>query len=464
MQKFSLAIIGAGPGGYSAAIQAAQQGIKVILIEEKFVGGVCLNEGCIPTKNLLSHAALLKKMQQSQKFQITADNISFDFQKIIEQKNHTVLQLRKNLENLILANQITLIYGKAHFIDEHTIEIKGNETQQIYADKIIIATGSSILSLPNIAYDHQEIFHSTSILQVEKLFSSLVIIGGGYIGCEFATFFSAFGVNVTIVEEQPTILSATPSLLRKELVKIFQKQNISVLTNTKIQTIDKKATSILLTTAEGKTIETEKILVAIGRSSNTEQLKLPDNIQTNAKGFIKINEHMQTSVDHIYAIGDVTGKALLAHVATHQAMVAIDHICQKEKRMHYDQIPSVIFTNPEIASVGISEEKAQEKNIAILIGNYPFKALGKAIACKETEGIAQVIAEKDTHRIIGAHIIGYQASYLITEMALAITNNLTLENIIQTIHPHPTSSEIWMEACLMALQKPLHFPPTHKKI
>jgi len=457
MKNFTIAIIGAGPGGYVAAIRAAQKGAKVALIESNLVGGVCLNEGCIPTKILLSHSARLQDIQESQKFHINVENISFDYPSIYKQKNKTISTLRSNVENLLRMNGVELIKGKARFTSSNTLQI---EDETIQAEKIIIATGSSFTPFGDICFD-ETILSSSSLLNLEKLPKSLTIIGGGYIGCEFASLFAPFGVDITIVEAMSSIIPDQSSAISKELTKYFTTQKIKILTNTKVEKIEKNENGAIIYTDKNEKIESEKVLISIGRTCHLEELSLPSEINTE-DGFISTNEYLQTTLPNVYAIGDVTGKAMLAHVASHQAIVAVDHILGKDVKMDYEAIPSVIFTHPQIASVGFTEKQAQETNIEIISATYPYRALGKAIASLETIGFAQIIADKKDHRILGAHIIGDKASELIGEITLAITYKMKLEDITKTIHAHPTLSEIWQEVAFMALDTPIHFPPKRR--
>lgn len=460
MKSYDLAIIGSGPGGYTAAILASQQGLKVALIEERFLGGICLNVGCIPTKMLLKFAEKFSQIKNSSLWNIHLENLSFNYAENIAKKDATIALIRKNLENLFIANKIDIIHGKASFQDEHTLKVSSDV---ITATNIIIATGSECASLREFPFDQSQIFSSTDILNLNKLPQSLAIIGGGYIGCEFATFFNALNVEVTIIEASPYLLPQIPSKISEELKRNFIKNKIQVLTNEKVTRMEKKSSGVILHTDQSRILENEKVLICVGRSSCSSGLNLP-SLKLDPKGFIQVNDQMQTNLSHIFAIGDVTGKYMLAHVASSQAEVAISNILKKTSSMDYSCVPSVVFTSPEIASVGLTEEQAQKDNIAILVGNYPYKALGKAIAVNETEGFAQVVADKKTHKILGAHIIGKDASNLISEMTLAIKYHHTLEDLAHTIHPHPTTSEIWHEACLLALDTPIHFPPKKKLV
>jgi dihydrolipoamide dehydrogenase len=457
MKTYDLAIIGSGPGGYTAAILGAQQGLKVALIEEKNWGGICLNVGCIPTKMLLKFAEKFSQIKNSSLWNIHLENLTINYSETIQKKDAAIQVLRKNLENLFIANKIDLIQKRASFIDENTLQI---DQDKIVAKNIIIATGSECSSLPQFPFDQTSIFSSTDILNLKTLPRSIAIIGGGYIGCEFATYFNALNVDVSLIEASSQLLPQVTSKISEELKRSFIKKKMEVLTNEKIIKIEKDHLNVILHTNQNRILEKEKVLICVGRSSCSRNLNL-SSLKLDSKGFIEVNDQMQTNIGHIYAIGDVTGKMMLAHVASMHAEVAISHILHKKSSMNYN-IPSVVFSDPEIASIGLTEEQALKNNQEILVGSYPYRALGKSIALNELEGFAQIIADKKNHQILGAHIIGKDASNLISEMTLAIQYKHTLEDVAHTIHPHPTTSEIWHEACLLALNTPIHFPPKKK--
>lgn len=459
-QKFDLAVIGAGPGGYVAAIRAAQAGKSVALIEKNQLGGTCLNVGCIPTKTLLANTAVLQKVRHAQNFGITTGAISFDYAKMKARKDKVVGDIRKSLGGLIASNKITVIQGHAEFQTPREIKISGEEKQVIIADKAIIATGSEPFDIPAFPCDHDRILNSTSVLELTKLPKSIAVIGGGYIGCEFASLFAELDVEVTIFEALPAIVIAQGKTISDALTNAFKNKGIDIQCGVKVAGIDKTKGGVSVKLEGGQSSDFDLALISVGRKIKTDGLGLNKaGVVTGERGEILVNEQMETNASGIYAIGDVTGKAMLAHVASHQAIVAADHAIGKEGAMHYHAVPAVIFTSPEIATVGMTLEEAKEKGHAAAVGQFPFQALGKAQAAQETEGFAQVIIDRNTQAILGAQVVGHEASALIAEMAIAINNELTLECVTETIHAHPTVAEAWLEAALIAAETPIHFPP-----
>jgi dihydrolipoamide dehydrogenase len=462
-KEFDLTVIGAGPGGYVAAIKAAQEGIKVALIEKKDLGGVCLNVGCIPTKTLLAANDVLKKIQHAKDFGINVNEISFDFSKMKMRKDNVVGGIRKSLEGLIKSNKIEIIRGEAKFDSPHEIKVFGENNLLVKSKKTIIATGSTPIDVKSFPCDGKKIHNSTTILDLETLPKSLAIIGGGYIGCEFASLYASLGCKVTILEALDSIVSLQGKTISDALTKAFVSQGIEIQTNVFVQKIDTGNNGVVVELAGGKKLSYDMALVSIGRKLNTGNLNLEKiGVALDQKGAIAVNEKMETSVPDIYAIGDVTGKWLLAHVASHQGMVAAQNVLGKESKMHYYAVPAVIFTTPEIAMVGMTLEQAIEEGYAATVGKFPFQALGKSVATNETEGFAQIISDKKTGQLLGAQIIGSEASALIGEMTLAVQNELTLDCVIDTIHAHPTVAEAWLEAALIANETPIHFPPKKK--
>ncbi len=460
---FDLAVIGAGPGGYVAAIRGAQMGLKVALIEKCYVGGTCLNVGCIPTKSLLAHAEALTNIQEAQKYHIHVSGISFDYAQMVATKNRVVCDLRKSLEQLILSNQITIFRGEAKFTSPKELKIIGQDNLFLHAQKIIIATGSESFEISSFPFDCHRIHNSTSILCMTHLPSSLIIIGGGYIGCEFASLFSGLGVKITIIEALPSLLATQEPLIANELTKIFRKRGIDIRTNSKVDNIEKNENGLTVRLTDKTPIEGEIALICVGRKPHTESLELQNaGLGTTDRGAIVVNEKMETSVPGIYAIGDVTGKWMLAHVASHQGLVAAANAAGQSEHMHYHAVPAVVFTNPQIATVGLTLEQAKKESPSAASFVYPFQALGKAQATLDTTGFVQIISDTKTGQIFGAHMIGHEAASLIGEMAVAIQNELTIQSIVDTIHTHPTLTELWMEDAMIANQTPIHFPPKKK--
>lgn len=463
-KEFDCAIIGAGPGGYVAAIKAAQEGLNVCLIEKEYLGGTCLNVGCIPTKTLIAHAEVLEKIHKASDFGIKVDGVSFDFEKIKKRKDSVLEGIRGSLEGLIKANQITILRGMGTFISPRQIKVQGEDNLVVDAKKVIIATGSVPFDIPAFPCDHKKILNSTSVLELTKLPKKIAVVGGGYIGCEFASLYRAFGVEVVILEALPAILMTQPKTVQEEMTKIFTEKGIEIQCDVFVEKIDSKDSGVTISLKGGTTVEADLALVSVGRAINTKGLGLEKTgVEVDEKGWIVVDDRMQTSVDDIYAIGDVTGKFMLAHVASHQAIIAALNATGKKAVMHYEAVPAVIFTHPEVATVGLSLEEALEKGYPAKLGSFPFQALGKAQATGDTEGFVQIVIDDKTGGVLGAAVIGKEASTLIAEMALAIANELTVECIFDTIHAHPTLPEAWMEAALIANQTPIHFPPQRKK-
>jgi dihydrolipoamide dehydrogenase len=463
-KRYDIAILGSGPGGYVAAIKASQSGKKVCIIEKGLTGGSCLNVGCIPTKTLISSAHLLHKMQHSEDFGIQCGQISFDYAKMKTRKDSVVSKIRKSLEGLIGSNTIAIIRGFGEFISPREIRVKGHDNVVVHADKIIIATGSEPLDIPAFPCDHERILNSTSALEVTSLPKTLAVIGGGYIGCEFASMFHELGVKVTILEALPSIVSLQGKTVSGVLTQAFTRKGIDVQTNVFVEGIDKKEKGLSIRLKDKPPFECDLALVSVGRKIVSQGIGLENaGVATGDKGAILVNERMETNVPGIYAIGDVTGKAMLAHVASHQGIVAASNATGHAAVMHYEAVPAVIFTDPEIAMVGMMEEEAAAAGFTISIGKFPFQALGKSIASADTEGFTQIITDKKTGRILGAQAVGYEASTLIATMTLAIQNELTIECITDTIHAHPTIAEAWLEAAFIANDMPIHMPPKAKR-
>lgn len=462
-KHFDVVIIGGGPGGYVAAIRAAQKGLQVALIEKLEMGGTCLNRGCIPSKALIANAEVLRKIRSADQYGITVGPVTFDYGSMKQKKDSVVEKIRKGLEGLIASNKITVFKGFGKFISPYELKVVGGEETLLEAKHFIIATGSEPRSLKDFPFDGRLIHDSTSLLNITSLPKKLVIIGGGVIGCEFASLHAAFGVDVTIIELLPMIISLEGKNVSDALTASLKKQGIKIETNAVLQKIDKNAAGALLTLADGRTFEADAVLISVGRVFNSQGIGLETTgVVTENNGTLPVNSYCQTNVPHIYAIGDVTGKWLLAHAASHQGIVAVDHIAGHPTTLNERAVPSVIFTHPEIGTVGLTLEKALEQGYDAALGKFPFQALGKSQATLETDGFAQVVIDKKTHEILGAQVMGYGASALIAEMAVAIQNELTVDSIAETIHAHPTLPEAWLEATLAAADEPLHLPPKKK--
>ena len=463
-RNFDLAVIGSGPGGYVAAIKAAQEGMRVCLIEKGLLGGSCLNVGCIPTKTLLANAQVMHKIVHASEYGIVTGPITFDYAKMKGRKDEVISKIRKSLEGLILSNGIVILRGQAEFLSQREIKVKGQDNLIVNAEKMIIATGSEPLDIPAFPCDHQKVFNSTSILDLTTLPKTLAVIGGGYIGCEFASLFSDLGVKVIILEALSSIVMLQGKSVAESLTRAFTKKGIEIQTNIMVEGIDHIPSGLSIRLKDKPAIACDMALVSVGRKIVSSNLGIEKaGVMVNEKGMISVNEKMETNVRGIYAIGDVTGKSMLAHVASHQGIIAASNAIGQTAKMHYNAVPAVIFTNPEIATVGMTLEQAQEAGHQAVIGKFPFQALGKSIAAIETEGFAQVIVDKKTNQILGAQVVGHEASTLIAEMTMAIANELTVDSITDTIHAHPTVAEAWLEAALIANETPIHLPPKVKK-
>lgn len=463
-KKFDVAVIGAGPGGYVAAIRAAELGKSVALIEKSYLGGTCLNVGCIPTKTLLSNASVLHQIKRSEQFGIGVGPVVIHYEKMKARKDQVIAKLRAGIEGLLKSHQISSFKGSASFESPHELKVQGKDNLWIHAEKIILATGSIPLDIKAFPCDHERILNSTSILELTQIPKTLAIVGGGYIGCEFASLFAELGTKVTILEALPSILALQGKTVAGFMTKALTSRGIEIQTNVKVQSIENQKTKVKVSLADGQGLEADYALVSVGRKVYTEGLALEKAaLSLNEKGFLPVNDSMETEAPGIYAIGDLTGKSMLAHVASHQGIVAATNACGLSATMHYESVPAVIFTSPEVASVGLTLEMAQEKGLQAKEATFPFQALGKALAGLETEGFSQIVFDPKTGQILGATVIGHEASNLIAEMALAIQNELTLESILETIHAHPTMAESWLEAAAVASDMPIHLPPKIKR-
>lgn len=463
-KKFDCIVMGSGPGGYVAAIRAAQRGLTCALIEVRELGGTCLNRGCIPSKALIANAEVLRKVREANKFGISVGNVSYNYSEMNARKDAIVKRIRGGLEGLIASNAITVFKGYGKFLSPHEVKVTGEQEALLEASTIIIATGSEPRVLPNMPFDYKRIHDSTSLLEITELPKKLLIVGGGVIGCEFACLHNAFGVEVTILELLPMILSTEGKHVADTMATALKKQGIKIETQAAIDHLESNDHGVKAVLADGRTFEADSALVSVGRKYNTDSIGIEKTgVIVEKNGSIPVNDRMQTNVSHIYAIGDITGKWILAHVASHQGMIAADNSAGIGSTMFYNAVPSVIFTYPEVGTIGYTLERAIQEGYDAKLGKFPFQALGKAQATAETEGFAQIVIEKNTGQILGAQVVGYGASTLIAEMAVAIGNELTVQSISETIHAHPTLAEAWMEAAFLAEDMPLHLPPLRQK-
>jgi len=461
-----IAIIGGGPGGYVSAIQAAKLGLDVILIEKEKLGGTCLNWGCIPTKALVRSAEIFNDLKNAEEYGCYVENIGFNLKKIMERKDKVVNELVSGIEYLIENHKIKLLNGAGKFIDKETILVESSSKDiLVKAKDIIIATGSKTADLRVPCADKGSLIYSREALSLSELPDKMVIIGGGVIGMEFAFIFNSFGVDVTVVEYLDQILSILDEDVSDTLIKAANDKGIKIYTNSRVDEIistedqDCIVKFMDLKNNEHKFISSEKILISVGRRPYTENLNLGKiAVKLNDKGRgIKVNEYMETNIEHIYAIGDVTNKMQLAHVASHQGIVAVKNIVGEKHKMDYSAIPSAIFTDPEIAIVGLNEKEAKSMNIDYSVGKFPFRANGKALTYGKTEGFVKVIRNNLNDKVIGAAIIGPHATDLISELTVAVKNSLKVQDIAETVHAHPTTAEAVHEAILESSTGALHF-------
>ncbi|NMA83864.1 MAG: dihydrolipoyl dehydrogenase [Epulopiscium sp.] len=461
IMEADIAILGGGPGGYVAAIQGAKLGAKVILIEKDKVGGTCLNRGCIPTKALVRSAQVYEDIKNAEQYGITLENHAIDMEKVIKRKDSIVENLVQGIEHLLNKQKITLKTGNGKLIDPNTIQI--DEKTLVRAKNIIIATGSKVCTPPFPGMDLKNVLCSDEALNLKELPDKIVIVGGGIIGMEFAFIYANMGVDVSVIEYMDHVLCMLDQDVIREITRAAKIKGIKLYTSSKVEEIikgeDNNCIIKFKQKERDKYLSSDKVLVCVGRNPAYENIGLEEmNIHINPenKG-IQVNQRMQTNIPHIYAIGDVTNIMQLAHVASHQGIVAVKNILGQDVEMDYSAVPSAIFTSPEIATVGISEKDAKEKNIEIIMGKFPFAANGKAMTYGETRGFVKIIKEKETDKIIGCTIIGPHASDLIAEITLAIKNGLKAEDIVNTIHAHPTTAEAIHEGALSVEGGALHF-------
>lgn len=455
--KTDIVIIGGGPGGYVSAIYAAKHGKKVIIVEKESLGGTCLNVGCIPTKALVKSSEVCHSAKHSEQFGIEIDKsaIKVNMNEVINHKNSVVDRLVGGVEGLMSANKVTVLKGQASFNSTTEVSvIVGDIEHIIKATDIIIATGSKISSVPIPGLNLPFVLNSTTALNLRELPESIAIVGGGVIGMEFAFLYNNLGVQVTVIEYMDRLLAMLDKEESDEIKRIALDQGIKVYTESKVLEVTCEVRNKAVITFENKgnkkLLVAEKVLVAIGRQPNMDGLNLDVTgvVMDPKRRGIKVNGRMQTNVEHIYAIGDVTNIIQLAHVASHQGIVAVDNIIGHKKEMDYTAVPNVIFTSPEIASVGLSEKACIEQGIEYKIGRFDYSGNGKAITMEQTDGYIKLIEDVKTKQLLGGTIIGADASTLISSLTIAIQNKLTSEQIRETIFPHPTTTEIIHEAAM----------------
>lgn len=452
MKNYDLAIIGSGPGGYVAGLYASCQGLSVCVIEKDLVGGTCLNRGCIPTKSLINSASIASAIKDASIYGIDVDSYKVNFEKMISRKNEVVLRLRTGIETLFRARKIDLIRGKAKLEASNTIIIDGQD--KISAKSIMIASGSASIALPNIKFDEIDIISSDGALNLKGLPKSIVIVGGGVIGCEFASLFNALGTKVTIVEFMDRLIPTQSREASKKLEMIFKKKGMDIFTSSKAESVS-RASVLNIMISGGRTIEAEKVLVSVGRRADTEALGLEDLGIKTEKGSVVVDEYLQSSVKNVYAIGDCIGGPLLAHKASYDAMLACDNSIGKKRKADYSNVPNCIWTEPQIASVGLCEEEAKAKYPDTKVAKFPYLASGKAYLMGKLEGFTKIIGNSKGD-ILGVEIFGEGACDLIGEATLARTLGVNIKDWAGVIHGHPTLSEVLQEAVHIFCGTPIH--------
>lgn len=459
MGKLSVAVIGGGPGGYVAAIRAAQLGAEVTLIEKQKMGGTCLNVGCIPTKVLLETASMLTKAKGASGIGVEMSPV-LNWDKVQKRRVNVSSALVKGIDGLMRSNGIKVVKGRAEFINSDTIKVHGEgEPVVVKADKIIIATGSQPVK-PNIpGINNDFCIDSTAVLALPQVPESMLIVGGGVIGVEIADAYNSFGTKVTVVEMMDRILPNMDVELSSMLLKDMKKKGITFYLGSKVESFDKEdGKPYCMISADGKQerIYADKMLISIGRSPYIDGLELQNaGISFNKKG-IESDEQLQTSVPNIYAIGDCNGKILLAHAASEQGVIAAENCMGKNKSYDTSNCPGCVYTSPEFASVGMTEERVKELGIDYVVGKFPLVANGKSMIMQETSGTVKLIADRKHGEVLGAHILGSHATELIAELTLAIKLEATLDEIIDTVHAHPTVNESIHEAALNAQGRAIH--------
>lgn len=460
-------VIGGGPGGYVAAIRAAQLGAKVTLVEKEKVGGTCLNVGCIPTKVLLHTAEMYSEIKEAKKIGLNVSGVEVDWDALQKRKNYVVRRLVSGVKTLLASNNVELIEGEASIENRKSVLVTKADgtTLKVEADDIIIATGSYPFMPPFEGVGLPGVMDSTGALSLEEIPKSMVIIGGGVIGIEFASLFRSFGCQVTIVEMLPYILPPIDGELRDILKNLLVKSGVKIYTSAKVTSIKQGGEGLQVSVSlndEEMVLSSEKVLVAVGRRPSIGGLNLEQAGVQTERGSVVVNDKMETNVEGIYAIGDCTGKIMLAHVASDQGVVAAENIMGHDSKMDYKTVPSCVYTKPELASVGMTEEQAKEKGIDYKVGKFPLIANGKSLIMNETDGMIKIIADSKYGEVLGVHMLGPRATDLITEAALALKLEATVQEIITTVHAHPTVGEAVREAALAVENIAIHMPNTNK--
>jgi dihydrolipoamide dehydrogenase len=455
--KVDVAVVGTGPGGYVAAIRCAQLGLSVAAVEDDRPGGVCLNWGCIPTKALLRNAEVLHLVERAGDFGIKVDNVQPDYAAAVKRSRSVADRMAKGIEFLFRKNKITLFRGTGTLRSATTVEVKGSGgTETIEARAVIVGTGSEARSLPGVTIDEKVVLSSTGAVSSEHRPASIIVIGAGAVGVEFADVYRAYGTEVTILEALDRVVPIEDADVSSQLARSFAKRGITLKTGVKVSAV-KVGSSGAVVETDGGSLKAEQVLMAVGRAARTKGIGLETLGVALDRGFVKVSPRMETSAKGLYAIGDMAGPPLLAHKAMAEGVVAAEAIAGHNPRpVEYANVPSCTYCRPQIASIGITEAKARDNGRELSIGKFPFTASGKAVALADTDGFVKVVADKATGEILGVHIIGPEATEIIHEFAVGRTLEATLDEIMHTIHAHPTLSEAAFEATLAALGQAIH--------
>ncbi|BCB04667.1 dihydrolipoyl dehydrogenase [Bacillus sp. KH172YL63] len=471
-EEYDLVILGGGTGGYVAAIRASQLGLKTAIVEKGKLGGTCLHKGCIPSKALLRSAEVYATAKHSEDFGVKINGVELDFSKVQSRKDGIVEQLHKGVQHLMKQGKIDVFEGIGRILGPSifspmpgTISVEmnnGEDNPMLIPKNVIVATGSRPRSLPGLDIDGEFVMSSDEALSLESLPKSIIIVGGGVIGIEWASMLSDFDVEVTVVEYADKIVPTEDHEISKEMQRLMKKKGVKIVTGAKVlpETLDKGDGEVTIKAehkGEEKSFTAEKILVSVGRQANVEGIGLENTDIKVEKGFIEVNQFFQTKESHIYAIGDVIGGLQLAHVASHEGITAVEHMANENPHpIDYSLISKCIYSNPEIASVGITEQEAKEQGYNLKVGKFSFRAIGKALVYGESDGFVKIIADKDTDDILGVHMIGPHVTDMISEAGLAKVLDATPWEIAHTIHPHPSLSEAIGEAALAVDGKAIH--------
>ena len=458
MADYDVVVLGAGPGGYVAAIRAGQLGMKTAVVERDALGGICLNWGCIPSKALLRNAEVLGLVQHAEEYGISIDNLSYDFGVAIDRSRKVVKRLTTGVASLLRKNKVDHIDGVGSLTDRSTIQIEGGDT--LSAGSIIVATGAHERAIPSIPVDRETVITSREALELREVPERVVIVGGGATGAEFAYLYRTYGAEVTIVELLPRLVPQEDVDVSRQLERAFSKQGIKAMTGAGVQGIeveDGVAQVTVSSDGEESIIECDKVLVAVGVQGNIEGIGLEETGVATDRGFITIDDRMATNVEGVYAIGDVTGKVLLAHVASAQGVTAVETIAGlNPHKLDYGLMPRAVYCRPQVASFGLTEAQAREQGYDVKVGQFPMIASGKALALAETDGMVKLVVESEVGEVLGAHMIGPEVTELLGELALTRLLEGTTAELGWAVHPHPTISEVIKEAALAAEGEAIH--------